>query len=306
MTQLNAFVPIMPFGKTEKLQPKAYENYLNYLRMAGAVTNLADSIAYRWVDNPKMKEIMFQGGKGGPLLPFVDTPLSVVTEGGEIMNEPNMQSKGSTIETPSDLKPFGRMTANNSDGGAIKVRAGLPYDQAQKTFAHEVDHLVSADIMQDSIRRGKGTNFYDRLTGEILPGGKAYINRVAEEREMRGGNSLGDTYDRSAHEIRAQSASMEEKVPARSGYGREGKAAPPEQQVIALNSRYMQNPKLINEAAQAFKRMAKMGKSALGGIGGLIDLKSTVDLLKDVGKYGVQSDAPYKKYLGEEINDGMI
>jgi hypothetical protein len=302
MARLNAFVPMKPFAGEPNADPEAYARYLDYLRQMNVQSNLADSVAYSWMDNPSLKAGMFD--QHGQLLPINKSPLQSVAKGGErVMALPEVQ-QGST-KTVTGMSARGNWSKQGPKGNSlVKLRTFLPQEQANKTFKHELQHTVEAPMVRDIQERGHNPTFLDRKNNKLVPWSE-YRGTLNAERASAGAE-LGDTYDRSAHEIRAHSSAMDDKGLKQSGYGQAGMAAPPEEQVVLLNSKYMQNPKLISQAQKLFGAAKKLGGKALGVAGGAIDIRDTVNLIKDVGKYGMQSNAPFQKYLGADIDDGMI
>lgn len=300
MARLNAFVPMKPFAGEPTANPEAYARYLDYLRQMNVQSNLADSVAYSWMDNPSLKAGLFD--QSGELLPIGKSPLQSVAKGGErVMALPEVQ-QGST-KTVHGMKARGNWSLEGPNS-MVKMRTFLPQEQANKTFKHELQHTVEAPMVKDVIDRGKAPTFLDRKNNKLIPW-EQYRGTLNAERASAG-TELGDTYDRSAHEIRAHSSAMDDKGLKQSGYGKAGMAVPPEEQVVMLNSKYMQNPKLMSQAQKLFGAAKKLGGKALGVAGGAIDIRDTVNLLKDVGKYGMQSNAPFQKYLGADIDNGMI
>jgi len=305
----NVFVPVRPISQNSK----GYENYLNYLTQANAFSSLSGSGIYRWLDNPALKisPLSFGKGKSGNvgLLPMRRVPMPTAMEPGPVADLP--QIKKSLYEVPERFPYKGAagaaQTGRREAKALVQLKEGLSPGKANSVFAHEVDHAVNAKknltAHKQAAKKGWGSRFlYDRANDEVMPHDK-YSNKAAEE--------LGsDVYKRAHHEIRANSAQANDITMSRAPYNET--AAAPNKQVIELSRDWMQDPKLVKKASDAFMRYLAKGKAAakaatpaLGIAGGLVDALATGNLLKNVKKYG-GSLAPYKKYLGENVQEDWL
>jgi hypothetical protein len=295
--QLNAFKPIKPADPNDP----AYLNFLKYLSDVNAFSSVADSKIYSWVDNPTIAESPY-------VSPFYSDGTLRATEritplGGSV-NFPNSRSAMAAnqadigYQAVEGLSPRGNLIVDNnidSPKSVIRLRAGLDRQQANKTLGHEFDHALEApqvrNIYNTSVKKGnKQFYFYDRKNKQVVPS-KEFFDKSDME-------SFKEKYLRAAHEQRATASGAGDKTLA-------GTMAP-EEQIIMPDRKYMQNPKLIQESVDAFRRFAGKGTKALGAIGSAIDVNSTRKLIDDVRKYGVQSNAPFQKYLGQDVREDMI
>lgn len=278
----NAFIPIRPIPESSS----GYQNFLNFLANAGAVTNLADSIMYRWKDNPEIRigypeEVSFPvQSRAGKL----DTDINGVTK---------PSAKLSDLKKAEPYINNIRITNNSLNGqdgqysmhktkpaGLARIRAPFSVKGQQDTINHEVlGHGVSTtrpEFQERNMRvaegKGRYPDFYDNYTKRIIPFDEY--------------NSYKNYYERSTPEIMAESNRVNDKTfGTRLEYnGVTTPAARPEVQVHPIYRNFMQNISKLGKAMPAISIPSQ-----------ILQLK---DLYDGINKNGVSS--AYAKWLGLE------
>lgn len=293
--RLNAFMPIK-----SGVNSSQNENFVNALKDTSAFTNLADSGIYKWVDNPKLPPSAFAGGalldKG--LLGFVGDLPGLDRQGG--LGQIDWRKMATPVltgtEFTGDRRAGAFATTRDKKNQLIALQHGMPEAKAQDVLAHEFDHLLNDDINKDLISKDKQIYVYDRKN-DVAMLGDDYSDTLsnADYKTAR------DAYERGAHEVSAEASKYNDKN-LKKGMFMGKQAALPAEQIITLNSQYMQNPGLIKKAANAISRLKKIGPALSVG-GWLADVWQTKQLLDDVNKFGGGSLAPYQRYLGQDVKE---
>ena len=274
----NAFVPIRPIPESSS----GYQNFLNFLANAGAVTNLADSIMYRHLDDPKVsvgypEEQSYRPSMRNTHLKddLVNFMSDGVSKDKLLKAEPLMKNISvRNLDMPSDtLGTYVNHNEGNNTGRVwINTSASVP--AAEYGLKHEGFGHGATDIrMGNEQTRLSGMpkpNMFDNKTGKIY----SFEDYLKSE----------DLYNRSTPEIMSESNIAKDKTMS-SRYATEpNTAVMSNKQVHPIYPRFMQNIKKLGRTIPALTIPSE-----------IIGLKKLYDGIK---KDGVSH--AYSKWLGLE------
>jgi len=300
----NAFVPIKPIPESSS----GYENFLKFLGNAGAVTNLADSIMYRHLPDPKGRynknETLNKSVPYEKML--VDSPEKNALLKAEPLLKKAVVTTNPTIPTNN---AFTEIPVYGNDGYSAKI--GLP-DSYTKTPV--IQQLIKHEMFGHAptvIRMGRQTNgmplYYDRAK-DTLYDELALMNASDPAYAQTGDLDPRDAYRRNSQEIIAESNMQKDKDFSRrlsdgtiDNHPKLSKskvlpdvanAVPPENQFVHVYPQYMQNPNLLSRIREL---ASKMGRAipALTAPAQILDMKNLYNDINDKGM-----NAGYAKWLG--------
>lgn len=274
----NAFVPIKPISD----KSSGYQNFLNFLQAANAFSNPADSIMYRWKDNPSIDVNYINQGpvntQAGTLkttpkeLMGSDPRFSALSKAEPYINNIN-------IENNPIMHADGSFRMHrNKPAAMVDVKTGISVPMSRNVISDEVlGHGISdfrPSYQNKKITGKQHPDFYDNKTGKLM----SYSEF----------DSSPDYYDRASQEIMAESNIHNDKnISTRSNnYGNKVDAVATAEQVHPVYKGFMQN----------LSKLDGKTVSALGAVTSPLQVIQGKDLYDKIKSKG--TSAGYADWLG--------
>lgn len=246
----NAFIPIKPIPESSS----GYDNFLKHLQNIGATSNLADTIMYKHMADPKGS---YNAQKTLRPTPLPELMIGSPEKTALLKAEPYL-NKSTFISSPSVRSgegftlPEGNPYTDPNPRVAVSVGTNLTPKQVTSSVPHEVfGHAPTVARMEYQHPR---QYFFDRKNGVLM-------------NPQENASAGIDNYIRSNQEILAESnQAVDKKFSTRLSpkselydkYPQHRTAVQPNEQVINFFPKYMQDKGLVNRIANIGKRFGKI------------------------------------------------